>query len=185
MKKEKIITCIENASGTYELCRCWFEYNKSNYWYYYILDFNAKFFLGIEENDFQLNGFQIRRIADIKKIEPRTDACTLINRKQEILKNVKKPVLNLGSWQMLFESLKRLKLFIIIENDYKNLFTVGRIIDVKKKSVIFQEFDADGKWQEETEISYEDMTSVTFRDRYTLTWQKHLKPPVSKPDKSA
>ena len=45
MKKEKIITCIENASGTYELCRCWFEYDKINYWYYYILDFNAKFFL--------------------------------------------------------------------------------------------------------------------------------------------
>ncbi|MBE6876220.1 MAG: hypothetical protein E7496_05765 [Ruminococcus sp.] len=174
MKKEKIITCIENASGTYELCRCWFEYDK-DYWYFYILDFNAKLFFGIEEDDFQLNGFQIRRVADIRKIETRTDACTLINRKQEILKNIKKPTINLGSWQTVFESLERLKCFLIIENEYKEKISVGRIIKVKKKSVVFQEFDADGKWQESTEIDFENITTVTFKDRYSSTWQKYLK----------
>ncbi|MBR1555450.1 MAG: hypothetical protein IJ644_08685 [Oscillospiraceae bacterium] len=174
MKKEKIITCIENASGTYELCRCWFEYDK-DYWYFYILDFNAKLFLGIEEDDFQLNGFQIRRIADMRKIETKMDTCTLINRKQEILKNVKKPAVNLGSWQTVFESLDRLKYFVIIENEYKEKFAVGRIVKVKKKSVVFQEFDADGKWQEESEIDFENITTVTFKDRYSSTWQKYLK----------
>ena len=179
MKKEKMITCIENASGTYELCRCWFEYEK-NYWYFYILDFNAKLFLGVEESDFELNGFQIRRINDIKKIETRTDACTLINRKQEILKTVKKPAVNLGSWQTVFESLERLKWLVIIENEFKGQFFAGRIIKVKKKSLIFQEFDADGKWQDETEIEYDAITSVTFKDRYLTTWQKYLKQPVKK-----
>ena len=177
MKKEKIITCIENASGTYELCRCWFEYEK-NCRYFYILDFNAKLFLGTAEEDFQLNGFEIRRIADIKKIETRTDACTLINRKQEILKNLKKPMVNLGSWQTVFESLERIGCVIIIENEFKEEFFAGKIIKVKKKSLVFQEFDADGNWQTETEIDYADITSVTFKDRYSATWQKYLKPPA-------
>ncbi len=177
MKKEKIITCIENASGTYELCRCSFEYEK-NYRYFYILDFNAKLFLGTEEEDFQLNGFSIRRIADIKRIETRQDACTLINRKQEILKSVKKPPVNLGSWQTVFESLERLKCIIIIENELKEFFAIGRILKVKKKSLLFQEFDADGNWQPESEIEFADITSITFKDRYSSTWQKYLKPPV-------
>lgn len=177
MKKEKLIACIENACGTYELCRCWFEYDK-NYWYFYILDFNAKLFLGVEENDFQLNGFQIRRMQDIKKVETRHDACTLINRKQEILKTVRKPTINLGSWQTAFESLQRLNCLLIIENEYKNQFCIGRLIKIKKKSLIFQEFDADGKWQDEIEIDYDTITSVTFKDRYSVTWQKYLKNPA-------
>ncbi len=174
MKKEKIITCIENASGTYELCRCYFEYEK-NYIYYYILDFNAKLFLGIEEDDFQLDGFQIRRVNDIKKVETKMDICTLINRKQEILKNVKKPAVNLGSWQTVFESLERIGCFMIVENQYKEEFHIGRIIKAKKKSVLFQEFDADGIWQDASEILYEDITNVTFKDRYSVTLQKYLK----------
>ncbi|MBR1528187.1 MAG: hypothetical protein IJ642_02655 [Oscillospiraceae bacterium] len=182
MKKEKIITCIENASGTYELCRCYFEYDK-NYFYYYILDFNAKLFLGIEEDDFLLDGFQIRRIADIKKIETKMDVCTLINRKQEILKNVKKPAVNLGSWQTVFESLERIGCVIIIQNDFKEEFSIGRIVRVKKKSLVFQEFDADGIWQEETEILYDTITSVTFKDRYSSTLQKYLKNQSGKQEK--
>jgi len=174
MKKEKIITCIENASGTYELCRCYFEYDK-NYYYYYILDFNAKFFLGVEEDDFQLDGFQIRRIEDVKKTETKMDICTLINRKHEILKNLKKPAVNLGSWQTVFESLERIGCFLIIRNDFKEEIYIGKIIKVKKKSLVFQEFDADGKWLEETEILYDNITSVTFKDRYSSTLQRYMK----------
>ncbi len=174
MKKEKIITCIENAAGTYELCRCWFEYDK-NYHYFYIFDFNAKLFLGMEEDDFQLNGFQIRRIADIRKIETRMDACTLINREYEILKNIKRPAVNLGSWQTAFESLERLGCFVILENEIKQEIYAGKIKKVKRKSLVFQEFDADGVWQEECEILYDDITTVTFKDRYSSTWQKYLK----------
>ena len=152
-----------------------FSYDKKSYWYFYMLDFNAKLFLGVEENDFQLNGFHIRRVDDIKKVESRKDTCTWINRKQEILKNVRKPAINLGSWQTVFESLERLNCFLRIENEYKNKMFIGKIIKVKKKSVIFQEFDADGVWQEEIEINYDKITSVIFKERYLLTWQKYLR----------
>ena len=173
MKKEKIVTCIENANGTYELCRVYFEYDK-NYWYYYILDFNAKLFLGAVEDDFQLNGFQIRRMDDIKKVETRNDVCTMINREREILKNVKKPGINLGSWQTVFEGLQRLDGIVILENQYKDLFCAGKILEVQKKSMLFQEFDADGNWLEPQKMDFSELTSVTFQDRYSVTWQRYF-----------
>lgn len=65
---------LSSAKGTYDICRHYFKYN-IDYWYFYILGCSDKFLFGAEENDFQLNGFQIRKISDLKKVEKKT-LCT-------------------------------------------------------------------------------------------------------------
>lgn len=56
MKRSKKISVLRECARNRHICRCFYEYDKS-YWYYYINDFNDKFVLGQEENDFELNGY--------------------------------------------------------------------------------------------------------------------------------
>ena len=49
------MSVLRECAEKHYICRCFYEYDKS-YWYYYINDFNDKFVLGQEENDFELNG---------------------------------------------------------------------------------------------------------------------------------
>lgn len=106
MKKAKIIRKLSKACGSYRLCRCFFEY-EIPYRYFYILDCSEKLFLGVEEDDFQLDGFHIRRISDIRKTQFKDDLCTKINRKNRLLKDVDTPYIDLSSWKSVFKSLEK------------------------------------------------------------------------------
>lgn len=44
---------------------------------------------------------------------------------------------------------------------------------IKKASVIFSPLDADGIWQEDVELPFSEMTSVTFGDRYSETFGRY------------
>ena len=176
MKKPDKINLLHNSIGTYRLCRCYFKYDL-NYWYFYILDHSDKLFMGVEEDDFMLDGFQIRKISDLNKIEIKNDLCAKINEETNILANICKPDVDISSWKTVFESLKALNIFIIVENeklDGESIFYMGYITEIKKTSVIFSHIDADGEWYDNIEIPYSDVTSVTFNDRYSKTWQKYL-----------
>jgi hypothetical protein len=177
MNKSDKICILHNSIGTYNLCRCYFNYD-DNYWYFYILDYSEKFLFGIEEDDFLLDGFQIRKISDLKKIEVKDDICVSINEEKKLLENIKKPEIDLSSWKAVFESLKALNILIIVENENDDkgdcFFYVGYISKIKKSSIFFSAIDADGIWYDDIEIIYSKITSVTFGDRYSTTWQKYL-----------
>ncbi len=176
MKKLNKINLLHNSIDTYQICRCHFKYDLS-YWYFYILDHSDKLFLGVEEDDFMLDGFQIRKISDLTKIEIKNDLCAKINEETNILVNICKPGVNISSWKTVFESLKALNNFIIIENEKlgdDSFFYMGKIAKIKKTCVIFSHVDADGEWYDNIEIPYSKVTSVTFNDRYSKTWQKYL-----------
>lgn len=177
MKKSDKINLLHGSMGTYQLCRCYFDYDP-NYWYFFILDHTDKLLLGIEEDDFMLDGFQIRKISDLKKVEIKEDLCQKMNEDEQILAEVKKPEINLSSWKNVFESLKALNIFLIVENEKTysddNFFYLGYITDIKKSYIVFSSVDADGIWYDNIEIPYSKITSVTFNDRYSKTWQKYL-----------
>ena len=177
MNKSEKICILHNSQGTYNLCRCCFSYD-DNYWYFYILNYSDKLLLGIEEDDFILDGFQIRKISDLKKIEINDGICAKINEEKKLLENIKKPKIDLSSWKAVFESLKTLNILIIIENENNDkderFFYIGYVSKIKKSSVIFSAIDADGAWNDNIEITYSRITSVTFGDRYSTTWQKYL-----------
>lgn len=176
MKKSDKMNTLHISIGTYQLCRCYFKYD-SNYWYLYILDNSDKLFLGVEEDDFILNGYQIRKISDLNKIEIKNDLCTKINEETNLLANVRKPDVDISSWKTVFESLKTFNIFVIVENeklDGESFFYMGYITESRKACVVFSHIDADGKWHDNIEIPYSEVTSVTFNDRYSKTWQKYL-----------
>lgn len=177
MNKSDKICILQNSLGTYNLCRCYFNYD-DNYFYFYILNYSEKLLLGIEEDDFILDGFQIRKISDLKKIEVKDDICVKINEEKKLLENIKRPEIDLSSWKAVFESLKNLNILIIVENENHDksdrFFYIGYVSKIKKLSIIFSVIDADGVWYDNIEITYSKITSVTFGDRYSTTWQEYL-----------
>lgn len=177
MKKSKKLEIISSAKGTYDLCRCYFDYNK-NYWYFYILDYSEKFLFGIEENNFLLDGFQIRKISDLKKVEIKDDLCTKINKDKRILDNVNVPFVQLSSWYDIFSSLSKISKYLIVENEHEKkdgpYFYLGKVKKIKKSSIIFSPFDADGKWFDDVELPFSEITSVTFGDRYSKTYGEYV-----------
>lgn len=178
MKKSEKLALLHGSIGTYNLCRCYFSYDE-NYWYFYVLGRSDKLMFGIEEDDFILDGFQIRKISDLKKIEIKNDVCAKINEKNGLLRDVERPDIDLSSWQTVFESLRPLDRFVIIKNEKfeagEEFFYIGTIKKAKRASVVIIPFDANGNWVEDVEIPYSKITSVTFEDRYSKTWQKFFK----------
>lgn len=177
MKKSKKLEIISLAKGTYDLCRCYFEYH-ANYWYFYILDYSEKFLFGIEENNFLLDGFQIRKISDLKKVEIKNDLSTKINKDRQILKKVPAPSVQLSSWYDIFCSLSKNTKYLIVENEHEkkngSYFYLGKVKKIKKSSIIFSPFDADGKWFDDVELPFSEITSVTFGDRYSKTYGEYV-----------
>ncbi|MDE6656165.1 MAG: hypothetical protein K2J85_04155, partial [Anaeroplasmataceae bacterium] len=62
---------------------------------------------------------------------------------------------------------------IIIQDEIEEDFYMGYIDKIKKSSIHFHCVDADGVWYE-GDIPYFCITSVTFNDRYSKTWQEYL-----------
>ena len=179
MKKEEKLKLLNCCKGTYKICRCSFKYSKSNY-YYYVQDVSEKFFISLEEDDFIVDGFEIRKISDLKALEVRSDVCTQINEENKLLENKECPHINLNSWKDIFDSLFSLDMLVIVENeelDYdKSDFAIGKIISVNNNNVEFKGFDPNGNWYDGiVVIPYRYITSVTFNSRYCNVWEDYLK----------
>ena len=178
MKKQEKLNILRTSIGTYQLCRCRFDYDSDYWWQYYMFGVSDRLLFGAIQDDFMLNGFSIRKLSDLKKLKINDDLRSKINEEHQLIANVTAPQIDLSSWQTVFASLKPLDLFVIVENDRtdenENFFYIGRILKVKKSHLLFSHFDADGIWQEDEDIPYFEITSVTFGDRYSKTWQEYL-----------
>lgn len=178
MKKSEIKEIISSAIKPADLCRVYFKYDE-NYYYYFPLQTSEKLFLGVEEDDFILDGFSVRRFCDVKKVELKNDKCIDIIRAEGILNSISVPEIDLTDWHSTFLSLQRLDKNVIVErdslseDDYE--FYIGRIEKVLKTKILFRHFDADGVWQDEPyEIPFSKITSVTFDSRYVSVFSKYV-----------
>ena len=88
MKRQDKLDIIQSAIETPKLCRCYFTYDE-NYYYYYPNAVNEKFLLGQEENDFLLDGYCIRKISQLKKVEIKNDLCNAINQQIGLHQQIK------------------------------------------------------------------------------------------------
>ena len=157
-----------------------FRYDR-NYWYYIPLIAGEKLFLGIEEGDFLLNGYVVRRFKDLRKVQIKDDICREILRDEGIIDGITTPEVDLSGWETVFQSLQKRDQNIIIQNESLDddacEFAIGRIEKVCRKSVYFRHFDADGIWQPAPyNIPYSGITSVTFASRYVDVISRHLGP---------
>lgn len=174
MKKQEKIDLIQKAIQETVICRCYFVYDQ-NYFYYYPNAVNEKFFLGQEEDDFLLDGYCIRKISQLKKVEVKDDKCQEINELFGITDQVADPGIDISSWQSIFESLSKLDTYIQIEDAFGELFAIGIIQKVLKDKLYFKHFDADGIWDEaDLEIRYSQITSVSWGTRYAQYWKRYM-----------
>lgn len=174
MKKQDKIDLIQKGIDETLICRCYFTYDE-NYWYYYPHAVNDKFMLGQEEDDFILDGYCIRKISHLKKVEVKDDKCLEISKMFGIVDQVINPDIDISSWRSIFESLSKLNVYIQIEDDINGQFAIGIIEKVLKDKLYFKPFDADGVWDEDgLEIRYSQITSVSWENRYSKYWQRYL-----------
>lgn len=174
MKKQEKIETLQQGINKCLLCRCYFTYD-DNYFYYYPHAVNERFMLGREEDDFSLDGYSIRKLSQLKKVELKNDKCNEINRMLGVTEQLMDPQIDIGSWQSIFEDLKGLNTYIIIENENNGQFAIGMIEKLLRNKVIFKRFDADGEWETDgIEIPFSQITSVTWNSRYIKGWKYYF-----------
>ena len=178
MKKAEMIELLQNSVEQKPLLRLFLKYDVY-YTYWFPFGASNKLLLAAEEDDFIINGFSIRRISDIKKVEFKEDKCNEILKAEKVLDCLSAPEIDLSDWHSAFLSLQKLEKNIIIEHESLEEkewdFWIGRIEKVLKTKVVFRHFDADGIWQEEPyEIPFSRITSVTFDSRYVTVFSKYV-----------
>ena len=178
MKKAEMIELLQHSAEQKPLLRLFFFFF-AYYTYWFPFGASKKLLLGAKEDDFIIDGFSIRRISDIKKVEFKDDKCVEILKAEKVLERICAPEIDLTDWHSAFLSLQKLEKNIIIEhesleeNDWD--YWIGRIEKVLKTKVVFRHFDADGIWQEEPyEIPFSRITSVTFDSRYVTVFSKYV-----------
>lgn len=178
MKKKKIRKRLEKAVKTRQPCRMYMEYNKEAF-RYIPLKISEKLFLGAEENDFQFNGFSVRRIGDIEKIKVEEDFVANITMKEMNAEEMDIPDIDITDWESVFTSLEKWGRITIVEKEHtlreECIFAIGKIEKVARKHVFLRYFGPDGMWdKEQWKIPYEEITSVTVGSRYAETYAKYL-----------
>lgn len=174
MKKEKKISILKECADSKKLARVYFSYNP-NYYYFYPNEVADGYLLAQEENDFQLDGFHIRKISQITKVEIKDDLCSEINVWNGVVNQIHNPNIDISSWHSIFTALQNMNRFIIIEDEINEQFAIGRIMKVCKHHLVFDHFDADGIWQEESLIiPYSSITHVSWNTRYADNWEGFL-----------
>ena len=174
VKKEKKLLLLKECLNTKKLARVYFSY-APYYYYFYPNDVSNKFLLAQEENDFQLDGYHVRKISHMSRVQIKDDLCSEINIWNGVADQVRSPGIDISSWHSIFSDLQKLKGFIIIEDEINGQFAIGKIIKVCKHHLKFRHFDAEGIWEEEPQtIPYSSITHVAWNTRYTDNWEGFL-----------
>lgn len=146
--------------------------------FFYSISSNEEFYFGVEEFDFELDGYQIRLHNDISDALIIDNYSASINEKEGLLDKIVNYKLDLSSFQTIFNSLKSFDRIISIENEYDNedyFFVIGKIVKVTDVSVWFKDFNVDGKWNEEINIiPYDIITTIRFNSKYINVWSKYI-----------
>lgn len=144
--------------------------------YGYVIAKNDFLTLIAIEYDFLMDGYCILVNEDITKMKTTstTRHCSNIMRKEGLLKDIDLPEINIDSWQSVFRSIKKLDEFVIIEDEFDELFLIGPIVRINKQSVTIRHFDGVGQWQGLRNIRYEDITIVKFACRYIQYHRKYI-----------
>ncbi len=178
MTKTEIKSIMQACMEERKLCRTFLTYDRF-YRYYFPLKVNGKFFLGVEEDDFILDGFSIRRFRDVWKAEIKDDICLEIAVKEGLTKSIVVPEIDIASWKTIFSDLQKTPRNIIIEHesldDSATQFAIGRIEEIFERFLYIRHFTGDGIWESKPyKIPYTSITSVTFGSRYVEIFSKYL-----------
>ena len=82
---------------------------------------------------------------------------------------------DLTSWGTVFSYFQKKQYIIIVENEKNGDFYIGKVHSSDDHGCVMSCFDVLGVWDEETsEIKYDDITCLTFGDRYSEMMTKYV-----------
>lgn len=166
---------LSRAVGSKRLCRCFFEGLKEPF-PGYILSANETFLLMAREEDFTLNGFEVRLTQELRRIDFVDPAIDEILLKEGVSADQAEVFVDLTSFRSLFASLflKNEMVFVESNDGEKNYYDYGKILRVNRESIHLLPFDENGLWMEDVEIFFDEILGVTFADRYVRLWRDYL-----------
>lgn len=170
MTKKEIRLLLRQAKSPRRRCRVYFK-NEPYYRHYYPLKVSERLFLGVEEDDFILDGYSIHRMQDIQQAVLCDDLAERVAQNLRLADQIEIPDVAIENWHSVFTSLLDVGDSIIIECGSKDPedeeYCIGQIDRVLKNKLYFWHFDADGVWQDAPwEIPFSHIRSVTFNSRY-------------------
>ncbi len=179
MKKEKILKKIEKhyaekLYGRLTRKKGGFEGITTGF----ILDKSADFILIQETDEFRILGYQIIPIKTIKHVRYNKNDKTYerILKAEGLLPELKYKI-DLKDWNSICKGIKKTELTIISECEHPklNFFCVGQLKQVNEKSISIRYFNAQGILDKEnTKHKFEDITKLSFDDRYANVFSKYL-----------
>ncbi len=152
----------------------------------FILGVSKELLLIQREVDFALDGYVILRRDQIGPIRCNKfdESGKKILMAEGILEKqlgLKKKI-DLNSWKTVFENLKKFDLHATVEceNLRKPQFVIGSIEQVAKDHAKLRNYDATGLLDDKlTTVKFKDITMVTFGDRYSTVFRRHLEVKIS------
>ncbi len=175
MNKTEKTELIRKCRDTGDIIRIISRLQGADNCLYYPQDVNEKMFLGQREKDFSLDGYDIIKFSQIKKVEMQDGLHRTINAWKGTAEQVSPPDVDISSWQTVFRSLSRLEGLIIIQDEVAEQFAMGRVRKAYKTHLIFDNVDGWGEWQDPLEIPYPTVTRVSWATKYARTWYEYLK----------
>lgn len=149
----------------------------------FILDMSAQFLVVQKEDEFRLNGILIIHREDIiSMVSDDYEALmkTILEKEGVFPQDYGLPIkkLSLDSWRKVFKVLEKHDYHVIIEceHDEDAEFYIGPISEIQEDSVGIRYYTPNAILDiDATFINFEDITTVTFHDRYTSVYRKYLR----------
>lgn len=183
MKKDKIIEKIKFHQENKKITEISREISKNvtETSRGYILDYSNDFILLHSTGDFLLLSYKIIPIEQIVKLRYNEwdKYYDKIFRWEKEIDNVgMNYAIDLNSWPSVFKSIKDKDLSVIVECEASETdsYVIGPIDRIGNKKVVIQNFDPEGYFDKKpTSINYNNITKVTFDDRYINVFMKYTR----------
>ncbi|OJJ20161.1 hypothetical protein BKI52_16955 [marine bacterium AO1-C] len=164
------------ARITRKVAKDWKEISRG-----YIVGYSDDFVVLQESDDFKLLGFNVLPVDHLLEIrynhyDKYYDK--IMGWEEEKDKIGLKTKVNLTDWKAVFKTFQKKKMSVIVEceNPKINSFTIGQVKRITDKHVYILYFDAAGFLDEKpTKLKFENITKITFDDRYVDIFSKYTR----------
>lgn len=178
MKKFEITAVLEEACKQTLLCRMFLKADPNCY-NCFPLKKSEDLFLYMDEQDFRLDGYVVRRIKDVVEISSKVDLTNDILESEGVTSEIKKIDIDISTWDRVLSYLSEKRCNAIFESEDRNSgqidFVIGRIEKKDDRYLFVRGFDVNGQWDEKpTRIAYSELVSVSFGTRYVEIFSKYL-----------
>jgi len=152
----------------------------------YLLDFSNNLLLIHATGDFRFEGYKILRMQDVTNYQHSEldKFADFVMDHEGLLGEL--PCLykvDIASWKSVAKSMMKLNLFTIVENERSEMFAVGKVLDVMDDGFQLAPMDNVGVWVPvKLNISYDDITCVSFDCTYSRMMKKYGKSETEMPN---